>query len=49
LFSRSFADGIAEVENPSDQRNLERLQLACHVFGAELLLVQDAKPQDWQV
>lgn len=39
-------DVIVVVENPSDQRNLERLQLACHVFGAELLLVQDAKPQD---
>eukprot|EP00435_Cladocopium_sp_Y103_P066667 s320_g28.t9 len=39
-------DVIVVVENPSDQRNVERLQLACHVFGAELRLVQDAKPQD---
>lgn len=36
-----------KVENPSDQRNLERIQLACQAFGAELRLVQEvAKPQD---
>ena len=36
-----------KVENPSDQRNLERIQLACHAFGAELRLVQElTKPQD---
>eukprot|EP00438_Fugacium_kawagutii_P027456 Skav208107 [mRNA] locus=scaffold1681:292130:296382:- [translate_table: standard] len=29
------------VENPSDERNLERLQLVCHAFRAELRLVQD--------
>eukprot|EP00434_Breviolum_minutum_P037903 symbB.v1.2.033610.t1/scaffold4200.1/size43131/1 len=38
---------VVVVENPSDQRNLERIQLACQAFGAELRLVQEvAKPHD---
>ena len=41
------AQCFPKVENPSDQRNLERIQLACQAFGAELRLVQEvAKPHD---